>query len=56
MDGFGFIIFAIGYLEKGACGVWGTLKQRGKGNSFGQYSSLSKHFEIWTPGDTQLFV
>jgi hypothetical protein len=56
MDGFGFIIFAIGYLEKGACGVWGTLKQRGKGNSFGQYSSLSKPFEIRILGDKQVFV
>jgi hypothetical protein len=38
--------------------MWGkgTLQQGEQENSFGQYSSLSKHFEIWTPGDTQLFV
>jgi hypothetical protein len=40
MDRFGFIIFVIGYLEKGASRVSGTLKQREE-NSFGQYTSLS---------------
>jgi hypothetical protein len=53
MDGFGFIIFVTGYLEKGACG---TLKQGEQDNSFGQYSSLSKQFEIRPSGDKQLFV
>jgi hypothetical protein len=41
MDWFGFIIFAIGYLEKGACGVRGTLKQGEQQNSFERYSSSS---------------
>jgi hypothetical protein len=54
MDGFGFTIFAIGYLEKGALGVRGTLKQEEQENSFGQYSSC-KQFEIRTSGDKQLF-
>jgi hypothetical protein len=39
MDGFGFTIFPIGYLEKGACGVRGTLKQGEQENSFGKYKS-----------------
>jgi hypothetical protein len=56
MDGFGFTIFAIGYLEKGACGIRGTLKQGEQDNSFGKYSSLIEQFEIRTPGDKQLFV
>jgi hypothetical protein len=56
MDCFGFTIFAIGYLEKGARGERGTLKQEEQENSFGQYSSLSKQFEIRTSGDKQLFV
>jgi hypothetical protein len=59
VDWFGFTIFAIGYLEKGApflSGIRGTLKQEEQENSFGQYSSLSKQFEIRTSGDKQLFV
>jgi hypothetical protein len=40
----------IGYAVKG------TLKQGEQENSFGQYSSLSKQFEIRTSGDKQLFV
>jgi hypothetical protein len=51
MDG-----FAIDYLEKGAYGVRGTLKQGEQENSFGQYSSLSKQFKIRTSGDKQLLV
>jgi hypothetical protein len=46
MDGFGFTIFLIGYLEKGAHGVRGTLKQGKQDNSFGQYSSLSKSLSL----------
>jgi hypothetical protein len=46
MDGFGFTIFAIDYLEKGAHGVRGSLKQAEQENSFRQYSSLSKQLEI----------
>jgi hypothetical protein len=34
MDRFGFTIFAIGYLEKGACVVRGTLKQGEQENFF----------------------
>jgi hypothetical protein len=45
-----------GYLEKGTRGVRGTLKQGEQENSFGQYSSLSKQFEIRTSGNKQLFV
>jgi hypothetical protein len=56
MDWFGFTIFVIGYLEKGASGVRGTLKQGEQNNSFGQYLSLSKQFEIRTSGCKQLFV
>jgi hypothetical protein len=56
MDGFGFTIFAIGYLEKGAHEVRVSLKQGEQENSFEQYSSLSKQFEIRTSGDKQLFV
>jgi hypothetical protein len=56
MDWFGFTIFTTGYLEKGAHGVRGTLKQGGQENSFEQYSSLSKQLEIRTPGDKQLFI
>jgi hypothetical protein len=55
MDGFGFTIFAIGCLEKGARGVRGTSKQEEQENSLGQYSPLSKQFEIRTSGDKQLF-
>jgi hypothetical protein len=55
MDGFVFTNFAIDYLEKGAHGVRGTLKQGEQENSFGQYSSLRKQFEIRTC-DKQLFV
>jgi hypothetical protein len=40
----------------GACRVRGTLKQREQENPFGQYSSLSKQFEIRTLGNKQLFV
>jgi hypothetical protein len=47
---FGFTIFMSGYLEKGARGERGTLKQGEQENSFGQYSSLSKQFEIRTYG------
>jgi hypothetical protein len=54
MDGFGFTIFAIGYLEKGACEVRGTLKQGEQENSFGQYSSLSEQFEIRPSGNKRL--
>jgi hypothetical protein len=36
--------------------VRGTLKQGEQENSFGEYSSLSKQFEIRTAGDKQLFV
>jgi hypothetical protein len=43
-------------LRKGAHRVRGTLKQAEQENSFGQYSSLSKQFEIRTSGDKQLFV
>jgi hypothetical protein len=46
MDRFGFTIFEIGYLEKGLHGVRRTLKQEEQENSFGQYSLLSKQFEI----------
>jgi hypothetical protein len=53
MDGLGFTIFAI---RKGARGVRGTLKQGEQENSLGEYSSLSKQFEIRTSGDKQLFV
>jgi hypothetical protein len=53
---FGFTIFSIGYLEKEACRVRGTLKQGEQENSFGQYSSLSKQFEIETAGNKQFFV
>jgi hypothetical protein len=56
MDGFGFTIFVIGYLEKGAHGVRRTLKQVEQENSVGQYPSSSKQFEIRTSGDKQLFV
>jgi hypothetical protein len=35
----------------GACRVRGTLKQREQENSFGQYSSLNKQFEVRTFGD-----
>jgi hypothetical protein len=56
MAGFGLTIFAIGYLEKGAREVRGTLKQGKQENSFGQYSSLSKQFEIRTSGNKQLFL
>jgi hypothetical protein len=52
MDRFGVTIF--GYLEKGTCGVRGTLKQ-GEQESSGQYSSLSKQFQIRTSGFKQLF-
>jgi hypothetical protein len=55
MDGFGFTVFVIDYLEKGIWGK-GALKQGEQENSFGQYSSLSKQFEIRTSGDKQLFV
>jgi hypothetical protein len=55
MDGLGFTIFLIGFLEKGACEVRGTLKQGEQENSFGQYSSLSKQFKIGHI-DKQLFV
>jgi hypothetical protein len=48
MDGLGVTIFAIGYLEKEACGVGETLKQEEQDNSFGQYSSLSEQFVIRT--------
>jgi hypothetical protein len=54
MDGFGFTIFAIGYLEKGAHEVRVSLKQGEQENSFEQYSSLSKQFEIRTSSDKQL--
>jgi hypothetical protein len=54
--GLGSPIFMIGYLEKGACVVRGTLKQGEQENSFGKYSSLSKQFEIRTSGNKQLFV
>jgi hypothetical protein len=39
MDGFGFTIFAIACLGKGAHWVRGTLKQKEQENSFEQYSS-----------------
>jgi hypothetical protein len=55
MDRFGFTAFANGYLEKGARGVRGTLKQEEGENCFGQYSSLSEQSEISTSGDKQLF-
>jgi hypothetical protein len=55
MDQFEFTIFGIGHSEKGARGVRGTLKQ-GEQNSFGQYLSFSKQFEIRTSGDKQLFL
>jgi hypothetical protein len=51
MNWFGFTIFTIGYIEKGARGVRGTLKQGEQENFWGQYSSLSKQFEIRTTGD-----
>jgi hypothetical protein len=35
MDGFEFTIFGIGYLENGARGVKGALKQREQENSSG---------------------
>jgi hypothetical protein len=56
MDGFGFTIFVIVYLEKEAHGVRGTLKKGEQENSVGQYPSLSRQFEIRTSGDKQLFV
>jgi hypothetical protein len=56
MDWFWFTIFGIDYLEKEACGVRGTLKQGEQENSFGQYSSLSKQFEIRISDGKQLFV
>jgi hypothetical protein len=49
-------MFMIGYLEKGVCGVKGTLNQGEQENSFGQFSSLSKQFEIRSPGNKQLFI
>jgi hypothetical protein len=54
--GLGFTIFVIGFLEKGAYGVRGTLKQGKQENSFGQNPSLSEQFEIRTSADKQLFV
>jgi hypothetical protein len=45
----------IGYLEKEACWVRGTLKHGQQDNSFGQYSSLIEQFEIRTPSNKQLF-
>jgi hypothetical protein len=56
MDGFGFTIFGMGYLEKGACRVRGTLKQGGQENSLEQDSSLGEQFEIRICGDKQLFL
>jgi hypothetical protein len=50
-----FIIFVIGYLEKGAHGVSRTLKQGEQENFFVQYLSLNKQFEIRTLGDKQRF-
>jgi hypothetical protein len=43
-------------LRKGGMWVRGTLKQEEQENSFGQYSSLSKPFEIRILGDKQVFV
>jgi hypothetical protein len=47
---FEFTSFATGYLEKGARELRVTLKQGEQENSFGQYSSLRKQFEIGTSG------
>jgi hypothetical protein len=50
MGGFGFTIFTIGYLKKG------DLEAERKRKIWGQNSSLSKHFDIRTLGNKQLFV